>query len=166
MDTLAQALWFSPADLAENQLGRMTTAQQARFQLAFRRQLRLTALAGLALTIFYLVLVLTDETGDALRCLTPFFLGVMGVMGYTTVRASERLQQDILAAQVVRVQGSIQKLKRRSLTQSISYWIICTGLRFRTSQAGFLAFQSGEQYTLYIAPHTQVILSAEHRGSS
>jgi hypothetical protein len=163
--TLQQALNFTADDLLANREGRLSEMQE--YRLRVRRQR--AALIGVALVlagvfIATLFLFLAQRTSNSI--LTLVGIGVTLCNAALTgvfARHWMRLNADIRGGTVLMTEGVLERVVKPVSRRVYNYVVRVGEVEIFVSKDTFDAFQHQQPYTLYRAPYTGTLLSAEQQ---
>jgi len=161
---LMQVLGFTPDDLEANRAGRMSAMQHYRLRLQRRRSIFLGALVLLVVTLIASLSIFAGSRQDGSAILTVIGIGVTicnaALMG-VVVRHWLRLTMDIRDETVQMTSGALERVIKPVTRRVVNTLIRVDGMEIMVSKEAFGAFEHGSSYTLYRAPHTGRLLSAE-----
>ena len=162
--TLAAELKFTPDDLAANRTGHISEMQDYRLRLRRQRAV-LTGIAVLIAVIIaatVLIFAGTREGGSGI-------LAIIGV-GITVCNAAlmaifarhwARLHSDIQNGAVQATTGELERVIKPVSRRVVNYMIRVEDAEVFVSKEAFETFEHEATYTLYRAPNTGTLLSAE-----
>lgn len=164
---LMQALKFGEKELIANREGYLTPAQEKRIlQSRPRTYLSAAILMGMALLIWLTMpLLIARQNLDSiwpisLICLIPVFVIIMVVIRLN----NHRIQQDLQQGTVQCVTGQLTKRVHLMPTGKAFIpvpYLLIQQENFKVNHQVYAAFTDKAYYTVYFAPHTKILLSAE-----
>lgn len=160
---LEETLMFSPADLDANRGGRLTDEQRDRLQ---RSEITLNLVMTAASILLYVVLfyIITFSLAISLLILAVLLV----VMGLPLIRRSLKLLDDMRAARVEQVSGTVEHKTRIAPWRRYSrlYFIDVTTddgatERFTVRREVYQSFDAGARYRVYYLPDSRQMVAAE-----
>jgi hypothetical protein len=159
--TLERALDFNQLDLEANRRGEMTMRQLGRLNVD--NLLMKVLFLALFATPFYYTLTNTGSEAWTITALFNRFLQigfVFACVWFLIYRSFAPYQADKKAGRAEAIQGPI-RLEITSFGNRQSYFVHIGDQRFSIPREALLILKNGEIYTLYYAPASRMLLSAE-----
>ena len=161
---LAYGLNFTPEDLAANREGYMTKKQ--RVYLGNQRSLWMSAIV-LAVIACPILSTYAIWNGIQIHDSTSSRVGIIALIcvvtgGFAIYAATRRriYNADVYKGNVSMTEGSIV-LDVDSGGRRVEYYVGIGNRNYRISKSAFLAFKNHNEYRLYYAPNSRIVLSAE-----
>jgi hypothetical protein len=162
VEAIMPLLRFTAADLAANQQGSLSAAQQARLQ---QLQTRLIAIG--VIVFFVMALLATGFLYGGATGSTPIlsFVGVMltvlnAIVVGMLARQWMRLNADVRAGNIEILSGKLERVLRAG-RQMNNYVLRLNQVDFAVNKETFKVFRHEQQYRFYRTPHSRILLSAE-----
>ncbi len=160
--TLQQTLRFRPEDLEANRTGQLSDLQTYQLRVSRRRSMLIGL--GMALVFAFIASLFIYSSRNGSQILLLIGIGVtlcnaalLGVFGRHWVR----LSADIRRGQVVTHTGPLERIIKPMTRRVFNYVIRVEDAELFVPKETFEAFEHEQVYTLYRAPHTGTLLSAE-----
>lgn len=162
-DALMRALGFSAEDLEHNRAGKISPQQDYTLRLRRMRLAQLGALAVLAVAFIASLLIFLGgrQESPILRIIGVGLTLCNAAMTAVFFRQYLRLNSDIRQGQAAAISGPLQRIIKPVTRRVWHYVIRVDEAEFVVSKETFDAFQHEAPYTLYRAPYTGTLLSAE-----
>jgi hypothetical protein len=162
--TLAAELGFSADDLAANRAGKLSEMQI--YQLKLRRirviAIGIGVLLAAAFAATLMIFLGTRDEGSFILVIIGIGLTICNaVLIGTFVRYWLRLSADISGGVVMQSSGELERVIKPVTRQVVNYMIRVGEAEMFVSREAFELFQHRQQYTIYRAPYTGTLLSAE-----
>jgi hypothetical protein len=163
--SLEQALNFTPAELAANRQGHLSDGQR---RLLRRRSYYPVAAYSLLAVIILAALfgflggsnspILFSQTGCLVS--SPFILVIIffAILG---IRKWKQFNTDVTIGRVAGVSGKISMDMYAAGYGLMVLNLKVQGKKFNLTKPAMLALRNGESYTIYYAPTSKIVLSAE-----
>jgi hypothetical protein len=165
---LMQALGFASDDLAANRAGQLSEMQHYLFRVKRRRSIAIGALIVLVCVFIASLLVFMGGREDGSAILTLIGIGVTicsaAIMG-VFARYWMRLTVDIQNKSVQAYSGKLERVIKPVNRRVMNYMIRVDGAETFVSKEAFETFDHLIDYTIYRAPSTGTLLSAERLDS-
>lgn len=166
---LEQEIDFTPDDLDTNRLGKLSEMQD--YNLRVRRQrsiaIGVAILLMVAVIASLLIFLGTDEGGSIILTLIGIGLTICNAaLVGTFARHWFRLTADIRGGICTTSTGKLERVIKPMTRRVMNYMIRVGEVEVFVSKETFEAFYHGQIYTLYRAPHTGTLLSAERLQAS
>jgi hypothetical protein len=164
---LAAAIGFQRDELDANRTGRLSTPQAARLRKSRNHHVLLAVVSGLAAYGFLQLHPFfgTSTTGQIFWGLLMLFPVLL--FGASTLAAVQRTR-DLRGVGVRALSGRLERSTEGggSTRRQPTYFLQVDGEKIHVPLAVYGAFTDGGHYTLYVAPHSRVLLSAEPKIAS
>ncbi|MCA9915814.1 MAG: hypothetical protein KC496_20810 [Anaerolineae bacterium] len=158
---LQRVLNVTDADLAANREGRLSDAQQQRMQPPKVNRLVLYVILGHLLLIGGLLGTIALVTGEAILWLVLLIVVGLGAFPFITMQnegnIKPALKGDVLGGKVRSTSGFVFIETRGSRRVDLKV----NGKIIEATPRQAVAFQNGNEYTLYYLPQSRVLISAE-----
>lgn len=163
-DKLMQALGFTPDDLAANRAGKLSAMQDYVLRVRRRRSIGVGVLVLLFNVFIASLLIFIGSRDGGSVILTLLGIGVTicsaALMGLFT-RYWLRLSADIRGGTVQTATGPLERVIKPVSRSVVNYMIRVEAVEVFISKEAFEVFEHEQPYTLYRAPYTGMLLSAE-----
>lgn len=162
-DALMRALGFGAEDLEHNRAGKISPRQEYALRLRRMRLAQWGALAVLAVAFIASLLIFLGgrQESPILRITGVGLTLCNAAMTGMLLRQYLRLNNDIRQEQVMVVTGTLKRVIKPVTRRVWHYIIRVDEAEFVVPKETFDAFQHDAPYTLYRAPHSGTLLSAE-----
>lgn len=164
---LMQVLGFTPDDLNANRAGKLSEMQHYRLRVRRRRSVGIGVLVLLFTVFVASLLIFMGSRADGSAILTLVGIGVticsaalMGVF----MRHWLRLSGDIRGGMIQTTTGELERVIKPVSRRVLNYMIRVGEAEVFVSKEAFQVFEHEGHYTLYRAPYTGTLLSAERAG--
>jgi hypothetical protein len=155
--SLAQALGFSPSDLAANQRNQLSEGQVARVNGQYGSG-GLMILAAVVMIFLGFLRLFTRGT-DGLPLLEILLLGGGLFIGFGGWLVINRTNHDLRDGSVATISG-VAARQIVEIRFSKSYLIKISNMDFSVSRDVYEAFVEGHDYQVFYTPRTRILLSA------
>jgi hypothetical protein len=158
---ISRSLDFTEDDLATNQQGKLSEAQQK----MLRRSLRYHLVGGGFLTFLFAFLLISglsrQREWHILASVAVIVLFLMTVVcGFATVHSVRERQADLNAGTVLNITGVGEPYISSWYRGTPSYSLKIGGLEFRLRDPAHHAFYPGNTYQVFYTPNAKIIVSA------
>lgn len=161
--SLPDTLGFTREDLAANRAGEMSEMQHYALRVRRRRALVIGVLILLAVTFVATVLIFLGQKRDSTILtiigivVTICNAALMGLFARHWIRLSADIREGAVRATTGRLERIIKPVNRRVL----NYMVRVGDAEVFVSKEAFMAFEHEGIYTIYRAPYTGTLFSAE-----
>jgi hypothetical protein len=155
---LADAVGFSPDDLAANRAGRLSTAQRASLLRDDRIRVGFVGLCGVAATASF-VMAVTFGLSELRALKFWVFAAFFAIAAGIGVKSAEQLWRDVRTGVVSGVEGFVSSTLDQSGSAQEYYWVV-QGRRFSVTGDMYTVLEAG-RYWLYFLPRTRRVMSVE-----
>jgi hypothetical protein len=161
---LMKAMDFDSVDVGANRMGFLTEEQRENLT-GERWYWRLWSIITLVAVPLFIAMTIADgihrhDTVASRVGMIALILILAGVLYAYTHSKWKRVHTDILEGRVLSVVGTV-KLKKHRENNGTKYEVMVEKMKFSVMRRVSEAFQQGEIYRIYYAPHSKIALSAE-----